>query len=97
VLATLALALVTTFWLGRLGQGGARRAPAASGGSPVGDGTVDAHWKLGLIYVNRDDPAVFVEKRFGIGYTLNFGNPQAWAVLAVMVVAATIALVLGWR
>jgi uncharacterized membrane protein len=28
---------------------------------------------------------LFVEKRFGVGYTVNFGNPLAWVVLALVV------------
>ena len=32
----------------------------------------------GIFYSNPDDPALFVPKRFGIGYTLNFGNPWSW-------------------
>ncbi|HEX3543077.1 MAG TPA: DUF5808 domain-containing protein [Candidatus Acidoferrum sp.] len=38
-------------------------------------------WK-GSIYSNPSDPALLVPKRFGVGYTLNFGNPWSWAVLA---------------
>jgi Family of unknown function (DUF5808) len=30
-----------------------------------------------MFYVNRQDPALIVEKRFGFGYTLNFGHPAA--------------------
>src|SRR5450759_5705179 len=29
----------------------------------------NTHWVLGAFYVNRHDPSVFVEKRFGLGYT----------------------------
>ena len=39
-----------------------------------GDGTPDACWKLGLFYFNPDDTALFVEKRIGIGYTINFAR-----------------------
>jgi uncharacterized membrane protein len=49
-----------------------------------GDHTEDACWKWGQIYVNRNDPALLVEKRFGIGYTLNFGHWQAWALMALI-------------
>jgi uncharacterized membrane protein len=35
----------------------------------------DSHWKAGLFYVNRDDPAILVPKRLGIGWTINFGRP----------------------
>lgn len=38
----------------------------------------EAYWKLGVFYVNKDDPSVFVEKRFGIGTTVNYGNWKAW-------------------
>lgn len=44
-------------------------------------------WKLGMFYVNKDDPALMVEKRMGGGYTFNFGNPKAiWILLAILVV-----------
>lgn len=36
-------------------------------------------WKFGMIYFNPEDPSVFVEKRFGVGTTLNMGRWQAWA------------------
>src|SRR5215469_8237532 len=53
----------------------------------------DEAWK-GMFYSNPDDPALLVPKRHGIGYTLNFGNPWSWVVLALvlLMVAAPIAL-----
>jgi len=45
------------------------------------DGTPDACWKFGLLYYNPNDSALMVEKRFGIGYTLNFGNRMLWWIL----------------
>jgi uncharacterized membrane protein len=66
--------------LARTGQGGSRLAPATG----FGDRTADAHWKWGMIYVNRDDPALFVEKRFGIGYTINFARPAAWGLFLLI-------------
>ena len=68
----------------RSGQGGSRSAPSRN--AAVGDRTPDASWKLGIIYFNPADPSILVEKRFGIGYTLNLGNLKAWAAIAVMVV-----------
>ena len=44
----------------------------------------------GIFYCNPDDPALLVPKRFGIGYTLNFGNPRSWVVLALIVLVATL-------
>jgi hypothetical protein len=79
------------FWIGyKMGQGGWRaalpgenQAPDANA-APIGDRTPDACWKLGLIYYNPDDPAVLVEKRFGLGWTLNFGNPRSWVVTGAL-------------
>ncbi len=63
-------------------------------GEPAqGDRSPDSAWKLGLIYFNPDDPAVWVEKRFGVGFTLNFARPAAWLLLTA-ILAATAALVI---
>jgi uncharacterized membrane protein len=53
----------------------------------------DRYWKLGMFYVNRNDPSLFVEKRFGIGYTVNFARPGAW-VFIVAVIGIVIASLL---
>jgi uncharacterized membrane protein len=50
-----------------------------------GDGTPDSSWKLGLFYYNPDDAALFVEKRVGIGYTINYARPSAWIITAFFV------------
>lgn len=66
----------------RYGQGGARLEGAAAG-APLTDGLADnRHWLLGMIYVNRHDPSILVERRFGLGYTINLGNWKAVAALA---------------
>lgn len=41
----------------------------------------DDHWKLGVIYFNREDASVFLPKRFGFGWTLNLARPSAWAIV----------------
>jgi uncharacterized membrane protein len=66
----------------------------ASDGPPIGDTTPDSCWLLGRLYFNRADPALFVEKRMGLGYTLNLGNPVSWLVMIVAVTALTIPLLL---
>jgi uncharacterized membrane protein len=43
----------------------------------------DDAWS-GPFYSNSEDPSVFVPKRYGIGWTLNFGNPWSWVVLALV-------------
>jgi uncharacterized membrane protein len=87
VLMTCGLAVVVflVLMMLRLGQGGSRRAPLTVGEAPVGDRTPDSAWVMGLFYVNHDDPALFVEKRFGIGYTLNFGHPLSWVLIGLLV------------
>ena len=41
----------------------------------------DGNWKFGAWYYNPDDPSVFVEKRVGIGWTLNWARPLAWLII----------------
>ncbi len=63
------------------GQGGSRLEQKAAD-APLTDGLADnQRWVLGMFYINREDPSVFVERRFGLGYTINLGNPKAVALL----------------
>ncbi|MCP5119576.1 MAG: hypothetical protein GY953_52930 [bacterium] len=75
ILAVIAIALIT---LVRIGQGGGRVADRGEFQPPIGDHTPDAAWKWGQFYYNPSDPALIVEKRFGFGHTLNFGNRWSW-------------------
>jgi len=47
----------------------------------------DSHWIGGLFYFNRNDPSIFVEKRFGVGWTLNFANPLGYLIILVPLIA----------
>jgi uncharacterized membrane protein len=51
------------------------------------DDTPAERWSLGGIYSNPQDPALFVPKRMGFGYTLNFGNRWAKPFLAGTIIA----------
>jgi uncharacterized membrane protein len=74
----------------RYGQGGSRLERAAAE-APLTDGLADnRRWVLGMFYVNRDDPSYLIEHRSGLGYTINFGN---WKAVALVV--GFVALVLG--
>ncbi|MEE4639708.1 MAG: DUF5808 domain-containing protein [Wenzhouxiangella sp.] len=64
---------------------------ARAGEVQQGDRSPDRAWKLGLFYFNDADPALFVEKRFGVGYTVNFARPGAWAFIGG-ILAGTAAL-----
>ena len=80
----------------RTGQAGSR---LPVDGTPEQDAGVvqrdDDLWRLGAVYVNREDSAVFVPKRFGIGWTLNFGNPWSLLVLLGIVAAPVLVTVLS--
>ncbi|MDR1790840.1 MAG: DUF5808 domain-containing protein [Propionibacteriaceae bacterium] len=70
----------------RIGQGGSRirtRAAQATGAVNYDD---DRFWKLGTFYFNPEDPAVFVEKRFGVGWTNNFARPLTWVLVVGLLV-----------
>jgi uncharacterized membrane protein len=53
----------------------------------------DRYWSAGFFYNNPDDPALFVPKRFGLGWTLNFGHPQSkWFIITVLVLMLVLLL-----
>ena len=62
---------------------------------------VASHWRLGQLYKNPADPALFVPTRDGRRWTLNFGRPVAGAllgvVLAIGVLAPTVLIALALR
>jgi len=76
----------------RIGQGGARLEDGSVEAPLSGGLADDAHWLLGVMYVDRTDPSLMVESRWGIGYTFNFGNPIA-VVLNVIYLTASLGLV----
>lgn len=53
----------------------------------------DQYWKLGIFYVNPDDPNLFLPARFGIGWTCNFARPLAWVLTASIVVLTLVFVV----
>lgn len=66
------------------GQGGSRINLNVGKEDEVIDRDDDQYWKLGQFYFNPDDPAIFIEKRFGIGWTVNFARPIAWISLLII-------------
>jgi hypothetical protein len=44
------------------------------------------HWRLGHLYRNPADPALFVPTRTGDRWTLNFGRPVAAALMGIILV-----------
>ena len=73
------------------------RADTATAGSDRDD---DRFWKAGLVYVNRDDPALMVSARFAFGLTPNLGNPRVWlsitGMVAILAALIAVRLTVGW-
>lgn len=90
VLLPVVLGLVAFFvTLVRAGRERARTSRVAS----TTDRDDDRFWKGGLVYFNRDDPAVLVSARFAFGWTANFGNPTA-RLLVAGIIALPVGLVI---
>jgi uncharacterized membrane protein len=83
----------------RTGQAGSRLPGPADRRSPVVNRDDDRLWKGGLIYINRDDPAIMVGNRFGVGWTPNLGNPKGCllygGILAAIIALAVVRAVIG--
>jgi hypothetical protein len=80
------------FWMIRVGQGGHRAVAPGARREVRGDATPDDAWKIGgLYYVNPRDPAMWVENRVGLGYTLNLGNWRAWLLIIGMMLVPMVA------
>lgn len=68
------------------GQGGSRIKIDENYDDTVINRDDDEHWKLGQFYFNKDDPAVFIEKRFGVGWSANFARPLTWIFIGGLIV-----------
>lgn len=60
---------------------------------PAAEMQTDDSWRWGLFYVNRNDPALFVQCRCGAGYTLNYGRVMAWPISAIFLGCVVMVLV----
>lgn len=52
----------------------------------------DKYWVLGSFYYNKSDPSIFVEKRIGIGWTVNIATPigMILVILPLIIIIMTI-------
>lgn len=83
----------------RLGQLGSRiPMPPEPEGPPIAPAGArqprddDASWAGGVLYVNRQDSALLIPRRFGVGWTLNWGNPWSWVIIGALVAVPFILL-----
>lgn len=67
------------------GQGGSRVKLSDELDDRVINRDDDRYWKLGQFYFNKEDPAIFIEKRFGVGWTMNFARPLGWFFLIAVI------------
>jgi uncharacterized membrane protein len=44
----------------------------------------DPRYRGGLVYYAPEDPRIWVPKRIGLGWTLNFARPLAWLFMALL-------------
>ncbi|EON71965.1 DUF1648 domain-containing protein [Lysinibacillus sphaericus] len=52
----------------------------------------DLYWKWGIFYINKDDPALLIQKKFGIGWTVNLGNK--WSFVIILLTLLPILLII---
>ena len=78
--ATIALSVV-------YGQSGSRLVKRLEeSGDIIADN--DEHWKAGIFYWNKDDASLFLPKRFGVGWTMNWARPAAWLIVGGFTLAS---------
>ncbi len=50
---------------------------------------------IAIVNAVVDDPAVVVEKRFGLGYTLNFARPITWIILLLVLMGPLVPILVS--
>ncbi|MCM1990982.1 DUF1648 domain-containing protein [Oceanirhabdus seepicola] len=78
------------------GQGGSRLSLKDKNSNSSQSRNDDKFWKLGIFYVNKNDPSIFIEKRFGIGYTLNIGNLWGMTIMIIILLLIFVPLLMAW-
>jgi uncharacterized membrane protein len=53
------------------------------------------YWYRDIFYNNPDDPEVFVPKRYGLGWTVNFGHPKGKLFMIGMLLLPLVIAILG--
>jgi uncharacterized membrane protein len=53
-------------------------------------------YRWGLFYVNPDDPAIWVPKRLGLGWTLNFAHGRSWGMLGLLLLPVLLVLLFAF-
>ncbi|MCR1951348.1 DUF5808 domain-containing protein [Clostridium sp. DSM 100503] len=53
----------------------------------------DKCWVLGSFYYNKNDPSIFIEKRIGIGWDINLGNPIGMIIMVLPIILILIVII----
>lgn len=61
------------------------------------EGLSTQHYRWGLFYVNPEDPRLWVPKRMGLGWTLNFARGGSWLVLGLLILPPLLVILLLGR
>lgn len=80
----------------KYGQSGSRYKVNGTEIQTVSSYDEDQQWKLGVFYFNPEDPGIWVEKRVGIGTTMNMARWQSWVfLLTILIVPILITFLLS--
>jgi len=93
ILVLLLASILILFWHPQRSRTSATPSPDRERTSPVFRDD-DRFWYAGYFYNNPDDPALFVPKRFGFGWTLNFGHPRSTLFLIGLLLLLLVLLAL---
>ncbi|MGE8000375.1 DUF1648 domain-containing protein [Lysinibacillus sp. NPDC093190] len=44
----------------------------------------DQYWRWGIVYINKNDPSLLVQKKYGVGWTVNLANKWSYIILLVI-------------
>ena len=87
IVATLVFVGATIAFSVVYGQSGSRLVKRLEeNGNMIADN--DEHWKAGVFYWNKDDASLFLPKRFGVGWTMNWARPAAWLIVGGFTLAS---------
>lgn len=86
LIISLVTLLTLTFIVFKVGQGGWKLNRNSNISNNEIDKDDDKHWKLGIVYFNPHDSAIFVEKRFGVGWTFNMARVTSWIIIIVLII-----------
>lgn len=53
----------------------------------------EEYWKWGFIYYNPTDSRIFLPKRTGLGYTLNFAKPISITFILAMAIFIVLSII----